>query len=42
MKLLFRELCYEEIILFKKKIYKIIKLIMGKDDDPFNNSCLIF
>jgi hypothetical protein len=41
MNLPFKNLHYEEIILFKKKIHKIIKLIMGKDDDPFGNSCLI-
>jgi len=32
---------YEKIILLKKKIHKMIKLIVGKDDDPFGNSCLI-
>lgn len=42
MKLLFKNQGYEKIILFKKKIHKIIKLIMGKDDDSFGNSCLIF
>lgn len=41
MKLLFKNLRYEEVILLKKKINKIIKLILGKDDDPFGNSCLI-
>ena len=41
MKSLFRNLYHEEIIPFKKKIDKIIKLILGKDDDPFDNSCLI-
>ena len=41
MKLLFRNLYQEEIIPLKKKIDKIIKIIMGKDDDPFGNSCLI-
>ena len=41
MKLLFRKVYYQEIIPFKNKIRKIMKLIMGKDDDPFGNSCLI-
>jgi len=41
MKLLFKNLYYEEITVLKKKIRKIIKLIMGKDDDPFGNSCLV-
>jgi hypothetical protein len=41
MKLLFRNLYQEEIIPLKKKINKVIKIILGKDDDPFGNSCLI-
>ena len=41
MNLLFKNLGYEKIILLKKKIHKVIKLIMGKDDDPFDNFCLI-
>ena len=41
MKSLFRNAYYEKAILFKKKIQKIIKLIVGKDDDPFGNYCLI-
>jgi len=41
MKLLFRKVYYQEIIPFKNKIRKIMNLIMGKDDDPFGNSCLI-
>jgi hypothetical protein len=41
MKLLWRNLYYQQIIPFKKKIDKIIKAILGKDDDPFGNSCVI-
>ena len=41
MKLLFINTDDEKINLFKKKIQKIIKLIVGRDDDPFGNSCLI-
>ena len=41
MKVLFENLFRKKIIPLKKKIDKIIKVMLGKDDDPFGNSCLI-
>jgi len=41
MKLLFRNLYHEEIVPLKKKIDKILKALLGNDDDPFSNSFLI-
>ncbi len=31
----------KRIIRFKQKLHKILKRIMGNDNDPFNNSCVI-
>ena len=41
MKLLLRNKYYEKAILLKQKMQKILKHIVGNDDDPFGNSCVI-
>ena len=41
MKLQFQNELYLKAVLFKQMLQKIVKSVVGKDDDPFGNSCVI-